>query len=190
MEFEGDSTKIREDFSLFGMEMSSISSVEILNDSVPGAFFEGASSNGSKASFHFKDSKCDAKKYTSGLSEKEDDESISSTSSEGSYARMPSSPLQTVCSIVCPIIDTSPDSDRALFLLPTTECTSRDSKPLFLPPVYDLSNESTGETSPCHSKTDHLSFMSLRLTYLVVTLVIMLADGLQGAYFIAICWMI
>lgn len=36
------------------------------------------------------------------------------------------------------------------------------------------------ESNNTHTRNQHLEFTALRLTYLVVTLVIMLADGLQG----------
>lgn len=189
IDFEGDNKKIRENITLLGMDAPTISSAELLSDVFPAIVFERASSVENKASFHFEDSRCKAKRRTSSFSEKEDDESFSSTSSASSYARMPTSPLQAFCAIVDPMVDSSIDSDSSRLLTRTAGCINHENEPLLFPSKKSSSNESTSVPCPCEIKTDHLSFLSLRLTYLLVTLVIMLADGLQGTQLIIVCLM-
>jgi hypothetical protein len=190
MEFGGDKSKLREDSTVYSIEMPSLTSAAVFSDAFPDVIGGSSSCNEHLASLYFQDSTCDSKRSAPSFSPKEDDESVSTTSSDSSVTRMPTSPLHALCTFVNPIVDTSIDSDSSRLLSHAEKFNSRDNKPLILPSVFVPSNEYTDAPSSCESKTDQLSFLSLRVTYLLVTLVIMLADGLQGTWFIFVCWII
>jgi hypothetical protein len=114
----------------------------------------------------------------------EDDDAISSSSSAGFYCgRVPASPSSTV-SDNDPVGDISIDSnDSSTCFHPLSkqidsqnEASVRNS-----PVLFELHINDTVELSETVERSKRKgSYAMLRFTYLLVTLVIMLADGLQG----------
>lgn len=98
-------------------------------------------------------------------------------------------PLDFVQESACSIgyeCSASPDdetlSDKSFAL--SSEQSSEDS--VCSSHVDELNNLLASDDVAPSAKEDNASFMSLRITYLIVTLVVMLADGLQGEQYICI----
>lgn len=83
----------------------------------------------------------------------------------------------------------SSSASPASSVSPSCECQADSSLAYFFdeismdddsPPAAETSDVTSTPQPPPHHEISDASFMTLRFTYLLVTLVIMLADGLQG----------
>ena len=110
----------------------------------------------------------------------EDDDTVSSSSSEFIYAILPVSPSTTI-SEDDTVEHLTVDSNKCFH--PLSKCIDHVSMSLTrIPPVLteSLLERTCDAAAPTERMTNTGSYSMLRITYLLVTLVIMLADGLQG----------
>ena len=176
MDFDGDNSEIREEVSVDRIEFRPCAPGEVSDTIID--VFEYLSPDVSIESFLFNQANCGTAGLAPSFSEKEDYESVCSTSTVSSCTQIPSSPTLTNRSSVEPITSPLIDSSVSLFMIEQPmKCTSRHSKPMF---AHSPRIKSTDASSPLLVNAEQNSFLSLRITYLLVTLVIMLADGLQG----------
>jgi hypothetical protein len=124
---------------------------------------------------------------TNELDEVYDGDTVSSSSSGCvCCTRIPATPTSDVSASEPLLVDVSVDSvDPNIFYHPLAQCMDNESEPYIknLNSFNSLTNTISSAKSSVKLRNvaaDQSSYTTLRITYLLVTLVIMLADGLQG----------
>lgn len=117
----------------------------------------------------------------------EDNDTVSSSSSNSGFfcVRIPVSPTSCI-SAVDPMADISTDSiDSDACFHPLSQINKDEDKglarnsPGLVEPSFEI-EVNCEQNAPIEKNKKDVSYAMLRITYLLVTLVIMLADGLQG----------